>query len=307
MKRLRLFKFILMGLSLTILFQFGCSLNSLVMSGLANSLSHGTSTFATDNDPRLIAKALPFSLKLMESVLQSVPKNRGLLTTLCKAFTEYAYGFVEQKSDFLMNRNYHKSLALRHEAKNLYLRARNYGFRGLNVSHPSFIKEFKKNPLKALKAMRPHDVALLYWTGVAWMGAISLGQNDPRLLADIPLAKMLVQRAFTLNPNFDDGTIQSFLITEVGSLPQALGGSPQKARKYLKEAIKLTHGLSASPYVNFAESVDVQEQNLKEFKSMLKHALQINVNKKPKWRLMNLIMQKRARWLLRQQTNLFVQ
>ena len=40
---------------------------------------------------------------------------------------------------------------------------------------------------------------------------------------------------------------------------------------------------------------------------MLHNALQIDVNAKPEWRLSNLIMQKRARWLLFREDELFLE
>jgi tetratricopeptide (TPR) repeat protein len=85
-----------------------------------------------------------------------------------------------------------------------------------------------------------------------------------------------------------------------------MGGSLKKAKEHYEAALKLNQGLSASTYVNYAEAVDEKEQNRKEFIEMCNKALAIDVDKKPSWRLVNLITQKRAKWLLSQVDTLFV-
>ena len=71
-------------------------------------------------------------------------------------------------------------------------------------------------------------------------------------------------------------------------------------------ALQLSSGQQASPFVSLAESVSVREQNLIEFKSLLNRALAINPDARPEWRLENLIMQRRAKWLLTRTDELFL-
>ena len=47
-----------------------------------------------------------------------------------------------------------------------------------------------------------------------------------------------------------------------------------------------------------AESVCINENNRKEFEALLNQALAVDVDKAPEQRLANMIMQRRARWLL---------
>jgi predicted anti-sigma-YlaC factor YlaD len=60
----------------------------------------------------------------------------------------------------------------------------------------------------------------------------------------------------------------------------------------------LCGGQLAGPLVALAEAVSVRNQNVAEFKALLNRALAINPDAKPEWRLVNLVMQRRARWLL---------
>jgi predicted anti-sigma-YlaC factor YlaD len=70
--------------------------------------------------------------------------------------------------------------------------------------------------------------------------------------------------------------------------------------------MQLSNGQQASSLVSLAESVSVREQNLIEFKSLLNRALAINPDARPEWRLVNLVMQRRARWLLARADQLFL-
>ena len=58
--------------------------------------------------------------------------------------------------------------------------------------------------------------------------------------------------------------------------------------------------------VSFAEAVCVQKQDLKQFEALLQQALTINLDVKPEWRLANLVMQRRAKWLLSRTDQLFL-
>jgi predicted anti-sigma-YlaC factor YlaD len=50
----------------------------------------------------------------------------------------------------------------------------------------------------------------------------------------------------------------------------------------------------------------VQKQDLKEFEALLNRALAINPDEHPETRLVNSVMQRRARWLLSRKAELFL-
>ena len=63
-----------------------CSIKKMATKSVANSLTSGPDVFGTDDDPQLIREAIPFGLKTMESLLQTLPQHRGLLLSLMHAF-----------------------------------------------------------------------------------------------------------------------------------------------------------------------------------------------------------------------------
>ncbi|HJT24289.1 MAG TPA: TRAP transporter TatT component family protein, partial [bacterium] len=178
-----------------------------------------------------------------------------------------------------------------------------YGLRGLSVHYDHFSDLIAKDP-KAAAKVRKEDIDLLYWTGLSWIAAINMDKNDMDLLAERSEAEALINRANELDPDYDDGSLQTFLITYEASRP---GGSLEKAKDHFKRALELTQGQDASCYLNYAENISEKEQNREEFEGMLHKALAIDPDKKPNWRLVNLIMQKRAHWLLSKEETLFVQ
>ena len=275
----------------------GCSVRKLAVSKMADALAGGGGTFASDDDPDLIRAAIPFSLKLMESLLAESPSHKGLLLATASGFTQYGFAFVQQDAEQIEENDLDAAIALRARAKRLYLRARNYGLRGLEATHPGFGKALKENPGRAAGLARKGDVALLYWTASAWAAAISISK-DQELLGDLPAVEALIDRGLTLDESFGNGSIHSFLISYEMVRQGATGEPWQRARKHFDRAVELSQGGQAGPYVAYAESVSIPREDRAEFEKLLGQALAIDPDKRPEWRLANLIYQRRARWLL---------
>ncbi len=283
----------------------GCSINTIVANRMGDALASSGTSFGSDDDPELIGAAVPFSLKLMESVLAETPNHRGLLLALTQGFVQFSYAFVEMPADEVEDKDLKLAYAQRDRARRLYLRARNYGVRGLETAYPGIGKALREDSARALAGTTAEDVPLLYWTGVAWAAAISLSKDDPFTVSQLPIMEALVRRALELNPDYDYGTIHVFMITyemtRTGMSPDAAA----LARQHFARAVELTGGMQASPYVALAEAAAVQERNRKEFEQLLQRALKVDPDARPEWRLVNTVMQRRARWLLTRTDTLF--
>jgi len=284
----------------------GCSVKKIAIKKLGDALAESGTTFTSDNDPQLVREALPFSLKLIESLLAESPRHRGLLIAASSGFTQYAYAFIKQEADETEPENFARAVELRLRARNLFLRARDYGVRGLEISHRGFGEALNKDPQLAVKEAKAADVPLLYWTAASWGLAITLSKNEPDLIVDQPVVEALVDRALELNEAFDAGAIHSFLISYEPVRQGAPGDPLERARKHFDRAMTLSNGSQAGPLVSLAESVSIARQDRQEFQSLLDRALSVDVNAKPEYRLSNLVMQRRARWLLSRIDDLFL-
>jgi predicted anti-sigma-YlaC factor YlaD len=287
-------------LILALMLSVGCSVKRYAVNQAGNAMAGTGGTFASDNDPELIREAVPFALKLQESLLAESPNHPGLLLATTSGFTQYGYAFIQQDADELESTNLAAANALRVRARNLYLRARDYGLRGLQVKDRGFDK--------AVREATKRDVPLLYWTAAAWGSAISVSKNNPDLVADLPKVEALIDRALALDEAFDHGAIHSFLINYEMARPGVRAdAAAARAKQHFERAMQLTGGQLASPLVAYAEAVCIQKQQRAEFEKLLKQALVIDVDQKVEWRLTNLIMQRRAKWLLSRTDELFVE
>ena len=287
----------------------GCSVRRVAVQSLANALAAGGDTYATDDDPELVAAAIPFGLKTMEALLAEAPEHDWLLLAASSGFTQYAFAFVQGEADLVEEKDLGRATALRARARKLYARALRYGLRGLEARHPGFeagLREEGRRPA-TLAATTKADVPLLYWTGAAWGAAISLSKENAELTADQGLAEALERRALALDETFGRGAIHDFFISFEGGRPAAAGGSVGRARAHLERAVALSEGKRAAPYVSFAESVSVGAQNRAEFEELLKKALAVDPDAVPELRLANTVSQRRAAWLLARVDELFLE
>ncbi len=285
----------------------GCSVRKFAINKLGDSLANSGTTFASDNDPEFVGQAIPFSLKLIEGLLAESPKHRGLLFAAASGYTQYSYVYIQEFAEELEAEDVTKSSVLGERARNLYLRARDFGLRGLETKHRGFARSLGEDPRAAVHAARTEEVPLLYWTAVAWGAAIALSKDHPELVAEQPQVEALIDRAYQLNPDYDHGVIDQFLISYESARQGAKGDFAGRSKEHFDRAVSLSNGQLASPYVAYAETVSVQKQNAAEFESLLKQALAVNPDSRPEWRLSNIIMQRRARWLLSRESDLFLE
>src|SRR5215510_11383601 len=102
----------------------GCSIKRFAVNKLGNSLAESGTTYSSDNDPELVEGAIPFSLKLIESLLSASPDHRGMLFAAASGFTQYSYAFVQQRADSMEPTNLAAAQEQRTRARNLYMRGR---------------------------------------------------------------------------------------------------------------------------------------------------------------------------------------
>ena len=287
-----------LAVTLALLAAAGCS--SLAVKAVAGMLSSsGSSTvFTGEDDPQLVADALPFAMKLYESLLEQAPDNRELLLTTGSMFAMYANAFVQTPAGMLPDAEYQRKQEMLARAKKLYLRGREYCLRALELRHAGLRARLDSGDPAALAKTEAGDVPYLYWAAASWMGAFSTEPFDMELMLTLARPLALMARAYQLEPGYNKGAIDEFYISVYGSLPASLGGSQEKAREHFRKAVELAGGLTAGPYVALASVVDIPTQNLKEFRELLGQALAVRLDASPENRLVNLLMQQKARWLL---------
>jgi predicted anti-sigma-YlaC factor YlaD len=282
-----------------------CSIQRLAINSVGDALASSASVFETDDDPVLIAEALPFSLKLVESLLSEQPDHRGLLLTATRGYLLYSYAFVDMPAEESTLEDIDRTRELRRRARNLYLRAYAYASRLLELDYPGLADELAGDPAQAIAAVgRDRDVATLYWNAAALGLAISVSRNEPALLARLPEVEAMLNRALTLDEAWNRGALHEFAISLAGAGTAEVDESAMQ--RHYQRALELSAGNRASVHVAYAEVVTVPKQDREQFEALLARALAVDVDEDPDQRLLNVIAQQRARWLLENADEFFL-
>jgi predicted anti-sigma-YlaC factor YlaD len=287
-----------------------CSIKKMAMNQVANALTApgGGTVFTGDNDPELVGDALPFAIKMYESMMVSIPWHQGLKLRTGSLYIMYANAFLQTPAEMLPDIEFEKQEFLLNRSRNLYLRGRDIILKALDKKHPGFLKNMNEKKYdQALAPMKKEDAPFLYWGAAGWLGAYAIDPLDMKIGLTVPGAKAMMDRVLEIDENFEKGTIQDFYVSYYGAMPENMGGDANKAREYYKKALEASGGKATSPYLSLATTVSVNEQNLKEFKELLNKVLEVDPDADPDNRLVNILNQRKARWLLEHAGNFFVE
>jgi hypothetical protein len=291
------------SLVLLLIASAACSPKKMGISRMADALSSTASAFTRDTDPEFVRQAAPSTLKMVEMLLDQDPSHAGLLMTACSGFAQYSYAFLQADADAGEPAS-PSTRELKARASAMYDRARGYCLRAIDLRHRGFTEAIRNDPKAALAPMTRADVPGLYWTGVAWGGALTLADNPVARVTEIATVRTIFTRALELDEGWESGAIHEAMIAMEG-LPFLLGGSPTRAREQFDRAVALANGQSAFAYLTLATAVALPAKDRVEFEKLLRAALAIDVSQRPSLRLANLIAQRRARTLLSQIDKLF--
>lgn len=279
----------------------GCSVRRFAINRVAGILSSGTSSvFESEEDLALAGGALPFGIKLLESLLAETPEHRGLLLATCRAVTLYTYGWVDFPAEVLYEQDIHRARAERARAHRLYQRAFGYCQRGLDVAYPGFASRLAREPEAAVAVTEPRngeaDVPYLYWSAATLGLTISTDRNDPALLARLPEARALLGRALALDEDWDRGALHELQLQLIAA---EVGATDFEAiDHHYRRALELSGGDHPGLFVSYAEAVAVPRQDRALFVELLQRALDFDPERAPRQRVQTELAQRRARWLL---------
>ena len=279
----------------------GCAAKTYAINMVGNTMASSDSVYESDDDLELVGQALPFGLKLTESLLVQSPRHRGLLITACRGFVLYSYAYVHYEADLAAEEDLDRARALRLRARKLYQRGLRYCFRSLEQSYPGLEAALVADPKSAVAAVgRKHKARVvqeLYWAAAALGLSITASKGDAAMLARMPEVEAMLDRALALDESWDRGALHEFKVVFAGAKP---GGPTDVAaiKRHYQRALDLSKGASAGVYLAYAETVVLPTQNKTEFRALLEKALAVDPDTIPANRLATVVSQRRARWLL---------
>lgn len=292
-------------LSLTVTFVAGivlssCSITSIAIravSGSGGSTQGALGVFMRDNDPEIVADALPTLIKTMEALLASDPDNESLGLTVGSAYIMYANAFVEGPSNRLPSEDYAQKAAAKARALNFYKRGSGYVAKALEHKFPKIATDQKKLAVY-LPRMDKKWVPYLYWYSAGRCAAFALDPMDIDSSMLAVAARPMLDRALALDPGFMNGAIADLFISFHASMPESLGGDKSLVAPMFEKALSINKGASPGTFISYAMAVAVPAQDVNQFKDLMGRALAIKPDDHPDSRLMIILSQRNARWYL---------
>ncbi len=278
-----------LALLLSALLLQGC-IQTMAIRTMGGIMDYGLEAFNEEGDLRLAEGALGSNLKLVEALIKGDPQNTKLLLMASQGFNAYALAFAEDDSI--------------ERARMFYLRGRDYAMRVLNQNQK--VSEALDRDVPALQAalatLTKEDVPAVFWTAFGWGSYINVTRSDVGVVADLPKVLAMMEFVRQTDPTFYYGGPYLILGSIEGSVPQVLGGKPEKAKEYFERALSVSGGRFLLTYVYYAKVYAVQTQNQELFESLLKKVEDASPDVLPEARLSNAVAKKKAR-LLREHVN----
>jgi predicted anti-sigma-YlaC factor YlaD len=310
------------------------SVEKMAVNKLSDMLSSdsGAGAFTRDDDPQLIADAMPFTLKMYELLMEMNPDDAALKMAAGKAFVMYANGFIQTPASMLRDEEYLKQEKMLERSRKMYLRGRDYILESLFLEIKDGEELLELNLDGFLKEAGKDQVAALYWAAAGWLGAFSCNPFDMELAQTVHLPLAFLFRALELDEKFGDGSIHDLLLTVWASVPPAIienalltapetaGAFEQmyynkfnisedveeRARFHFARSVALSDGKNPSTYISLASSFSVKNQDYSEFEKLLNQALAVDPYEDPNDQLLIIIYQEKALWLLDHREDFFL-
>jgi predicted anti-sigma-YlaC factor YlaD len=264
-----------------------------------------------ETDVRLVADFFPTALKMYDILHFQNPAHIGLSVATGSLYIMYANAFIQTEAEKLPVSQFDVQNAELERAKMHYLRGRDYILEALTRKYPGFADDITSGDddkiARAVQKLTKDDVNAAYWLGAGWLGAFSLDPLNYDLLLTVPGAVRALEAALVFEPEYSNGAIWDILCAFYAAAPADFGGDPDRAELCFTESVRISEGKLPGPYVTYAQSICVPRQDGSEFERMLKTALAVNPDDVPEARLATTITLKKARWLLDNKDNFFIE
>lgn len=215
----------------------GCaSLVSSAASGFADNLS---AAVVNQTDPETVRDGAPAYMLLLDSLLEGNPDDPMLLAAAANLYASYGAVFADEPA----------------RAARLTERARGYASRAMcNVFEPACAWESidYEEYEASLSSLRERQAEVVYAYGVAWLAYIRTHSDDWGALARLPHMEALLTRYIEIAGGEAEATVYTYLGILATLRPPALGGEPEKGRRYFERAIELGGGKDLSAMVEYA-------------------------------------------------------
>jgi hypothetical protein len=282
---------------------------NMTVDSTAPVLKRASASFDAESDVQLAREALPGNLKTIDGFLAARPENADLLELTALGYVQYAFGFLEDDLEALPAGDSPRRRELVARCTDLYQRAYDIGLRHVALDRAEVRDIAQKGRLDALapalKKVSKDAAPGLNWAGLALASAINLHRDDIALVAELPRALALLQRAYELDPGYYNYNAALSMAVIYSSQAKAVGGDPDRARALFEQVIRQTQGRYLMAQVLYARYYATVTLDRPLYEKTLKAVLATPGAVWPEQRLANELARRRAARYLAQAEDLF--
>lgn len=276
----------------SILFISGCSIDQMLVRASTPMIEGGVEALNHETDLELAEESIPANLNMLLGMINLDPDNAQLHTFAAQAFYGLSYGFNEDNRP--------------QRASTFYLRGRQHGLRALEISGA---KNLMDSPISDFEEQVSHldedDVAAMFWTASCWAKWIDMHRDDTQAIAQLARATALMQRVIDLDETFYYGGAHMYFGVYYGSRSPMLGGNFEKSVQHFDRAREITSGKLLIPDLLQAQYLSRQQQDRNDFHQRLTAVTNAPDDLMPELGLQNEIAKRKARMLLKKESEWF--
>lgn len=236
------------------------------------------------SDIELVCEGAPAYLLMIDSLIESDPKNRELLLIGTQSYV----GMITALE---------ACTAPPERLKTLSLKAKSYGRRLLatylqleNTLGPEFQAE--------LDTIGSPAAGNLFWGSFGWLTWVRQQKGSPESLADLAAIESLMARALVLDESLENGSVHLFFGALHGAKPEMIGGDFPRSRHHFERALELSDRRFLVVQTTFAETYGRMTFNKELHDTLLQEVLDFQLDRAPEHALANQIAKRNARNLL---------
>jgi hypothetical protein len=247
-------------------------------------------------DYDLVGKSFPAAIIQLEGLLRIVPDNEVIGLSLVGAYVGYGTGWIEDEVEVAdIEDDWEHADHLRGRALVMYTRSWDLSRHFMRNRDPGLDAAIKGgvDTLEAwldLAFTQKEDAAILFWAGASLGARINMGMEDMDTVADLPLAKVLLNKSVELDPDF------MFMLGKMTMGVLAASEFPpdmDRAKLLLDDVLEKTERRNLMVQMSMARYYAVATGDHKLFRELLEEVIEAG-DVLPEARLSNAIARRRA-------------
>ncbi len=290
----------------------GCDMAKIAVNTTSKVLDRGKYAVKQEPDYDLAARAIPGSLKTVESFHMVDPENTRLTHILAEGFCQYGSGFIEDEWErAVLAKDFEEAEYQSGRASKAFMRCMGYSLHILGKKWQTAILGSVEDVQKRVKKTGFGQRDALLWAGVGLAGTINHNKDNPAMVAQVAKVKLIIERVIELdtkNKQKDKNKAGFAHIVRAMlhlSLPKALGGDPEAGKAEFETAMQITENKFLLAKVLLARKYAVATQDKELFRKTLIEVLQTDPAIWPAQRLANEIAHRRAKRYLKHEKEFF--